>query len=285
MKTKIILIAVSFLFLFSSSLAPQGFITGSDIKINKKAVSAKVLLNEIVSYADNVIDTPPVQLNKYASKVKKLAALGFDTPQVRKVKKYDELIKNRSELIDKINSYSELFPKNPFITKEEVKRIAEKYNLYVGNIDRFVNADIPTKNVDEILEFDALYNKQCAGALDTAPATYHVMAQYDMFDVTRTRLDGPFIIEDKDPIVFAEIDGDYIIVTAWGDDAIEPMYEIEKWVKDVGYLYERREAELTGSADITWITVTDGSLLTWDTGTSTIAIDVTDITTDEIIIQ
>jgi len=282
MKAKIILIVVSFLFLFSSSIAQHRFIGNPDTGTNKKSVSAKVLLNEIVSYADNVIRTPSVELNKYASKVKKLAALGFDTPQVRKVKKYDELIKNRSELIDKINSYSELFPKNPFITKEEVKRIAEKYNLYVGNIDRFVNADIPNKNLDEILEFNALYKKQYAGALDTfkfLPATYHVMAQYDMFDVTRTRLDGPFIIEDKDPIVFAEIDGDYIIVTAWGDDAIEPMYEIEKWVKDVGYLYERREDHSIGSSgDFIWLTLTgDNEVRTWSTT------DITDLSSAVII--
>jgi len=179
MKNKIILIVVSFLFLFNSGIAQHGLVSESDIKTNKKSVSAKVLLNEIVGYADNVIRTPSVELNKYAIKVKKLADLGFDTPQVRKVKKYDELIKNRSELINKINSYSELFPKNPFITKEEVKRIAEKYNLYVGNIDRFVNADIPNKNADEIIEFDALYKKQY-----NESATYHVMAQYDMFDVT-----------------------------------------------------------------------------------------------------
>lgn len=259
MKSKIILTAVSFLFLFNSSIAQHGLIQKSDIKTNKKAVSAKVLLKEIVSYADNVIDTPPVELNKYASKVKKLAALGFDTPQVRKVKKYDELIKNRSELIDKIDSYGQLFPNNLFITKEEVKRIAEKYNLYVGNIDRFVNADIPNKNADAILEFDALYKKQY-----NQSATYHVMAQYDMFDVTATRLDGPFIIEDKDPIVFAEIDGDYIIVTAWGDDAIEPMYEIEKWVKDVGYLYERREDEITFSGGDVFINIGTDEL-TWST--------------------
>lgn len=283
MKTKIILIVVSFLFLFSSSIAQHGVIAKSDIKINKKAVSAKVLLNEIVSYADNVIRTPIVELNKYTSKVKKLAALGFDTPQVRKVKKYDELIKNRSELIDKINSYGKLFPKNQFITKDEVKRIAEKYNLYVGNIDRFVNADIPNKNADEIIEFDALYKKQYAGSLNTAPATYHIMAQYDMFNVTRTRLDGPFIIEDKDPIVFAEIDGGYIIVTAWGDDAIEPMYEIEKWVKDVGYLYERREDELTGSGDLIWLNFTgDSDTSIWSNGTNTINLDGSDITTSEI---
>lgn len=118
---------------------------------------------------------------------------------------------------------------------------------------------------------------------------FYVMAPPDMFDMQQREIvDGVFIVED-DPIVFAKVNGGFLFVTAWGDDAIEPMKEIENLLEqDYSWLPETHQIEilfLGGNSDIIWTiptVTTDIGGSTWTTDVITADLTWTDLTTDEI---
>lgn len=198
----------------------------------------------------------------------KMADLGFTgTPAVRKSEAYQRAKRNAATILENIETYAEKYPNNPFITEDEVGRIAKRYGMIVADVSR-LTVDIPQDNMDAIIEFSDNYIRP----------EFKVMAYADQLELDGLRLrDGVFaeLPPDPDPIVFCQVSGGYLFVTAWGEDAKLPMQDIEKWLDDkpdwytdrtsiLGDLsfgggaviyYSNSTGEWTATADTVWMTI------------------------------
>lgn len=191
--------------------------------------------------------------SKNFTKAERLSNLGFRS--VDQVKELHELrIKQlQFESIKRsIENYSKKFPFNKFITKDECNSVCEKYNLYIGAVSWF-KGFVPDRNIGEMEKFiqnhdTARYWKSEAGKTYshiqiTTPVEYEnqlpgftygketpefkIMAPENQFYWTPgMRKVGREIIDD--PIVLHEVENGYIVVTAWGDEASDPVIVNEK---------------------------------------------------------
>tara|TARA_R110002050_G_scaffold211823_2_gene347901 strand:- start:467 stop:1144 length:678 start_codon:yes stop_codon:yes gene_type:complete len=181
------------------------------------------------------------------NKAKRLKNLGFgNTTEVREYKIIEDALKT----IRKFSPYK-------FITEEAVEAICKKYGLLFGSSDRYLG-DIPEKNLQEIEAFEA-YQKEkeekpktnvphdsdypsissfyadwgraigrTSGPVglaqqlrDVFAPKYHIAAPITMMDHRESVLKDGYKIVD-DPIVFKEVPGGYLIITAWGPEAQDP---------------------------------------------------------------
>lgn len=185
---------------------------------------------------------------KNISKAERLLKLGFKS--LEQVKELHELrIKQlQFETVKKlIEENTKLFPFNKFITKEECNSVCEKYNLYIGAVSWF-KGFVPERNLAEMERFVENHNTarywkcekgKAYSAYDiTTKEEYEnqlpgftygmenpefkIMAPDSQFYYTPgMRKVGREIIDD--PIVLHEVKGGYIVVTAWGDEASDPV--------------------------------------------------------------
>lgn len=216
----------AFIYLFSFSLFAQHVENNGE----PQKVRPEVLLREIKGFGTKIerIENLSDKHGKY-KRTRDLADLGFkQTPNAIKLAKYDAIVKARDRITSFVDRYRVQYPENPFLTKQEMERIAAKYSMVIGDPSDYIGG-IPDRNQEEILNFV----NRVAGQ----PKLY-VMAPVAMFDMTARDIDGVYIV-DKDPIVFIEVEGGVLYVTHWGDDAIEPMKEIGEIVEQFGYLPEK----------------------------------------------
>lgn len=90
-------------------------------------------------------------------KVKRLSALGFK--QANEVTKGQEIIKKvefSQEQIDLVKRYKRQYPRNKFITQEQVIEICNKYGLVTAGSSAY-KGFVPEKNLQEIEAFDKRY--------------------------------------------------------------------------------------------------------------------------------
>lgn len=212
--------------------------------------SREDLLNEFQAYYNQIKE--PMAINSSSvSSLRRLGDLGFrNANMVRDVMKYDRMQENLKAEKETFEKYQELYPDHPYISKDFARKIAERYGMLIAPSDKY-KAGIPEENQSDILYFSDLMPE----------ASYAVMAKPDMIDMRGMVVrDQVFVIKDPDPIVFAEVPEGYLFVTAWGDDAMEPVRELDEylnnyfWVSDA----ERGDFSATVSGEVIysdWIPV------------------------------
>jgi len=196
---------------------------------------------------------------KDIEKGKRLAKLGFtSTKEAVESKNTLEKITDHENKVKNIQKYQDRYPLHKYITKAECKLVLEKYNLYIGDISRFIGF-VPEKNLKEIenfkptdfdkkrfIEFWAFRdievdedeyteyarNEELRGYSHSrynygGDKQFQICAPYNQFDLDKSEVKGRSIV-NADPIVMYPVNGGYIIVSAWGDEASDPIIVNEK---------------------------------------------------------
>lgn len=183
--------------------------------------------------------------NSKAERLEKLGFTGLEgVIQLRQLKEQKEKFKR---IRDCIESYQKNYPLNKFITREEAVSVCEKYNLYIGDVP-FFKGFVPERNLQEMERFVSNYSltqyyrqengkayresklvskdefeNQIPGFVyyEHTPF-FKIMAPESQFYITSgMRKVGREIIDD--PIVLLPVPEGYIVVTAWGDEASDPV--------------------------------------------------------------
>lgn len=186
--------------------------------------------------------------SKNISKAERLEKLGFTglegVIELVEVKRKKQHYQNLRMAIEK---YQSMYPLNKFITKDEAKSVCEKYNLYIGDVP-FFKGFVPERNLAEMERFVSNYGlvqyfkrvmngpyhdselvdkheyeNQTPGFLyyEHTPI-FKIMAPENQFHITNSmRKVGREIIDD--PIVLLPVTEGYIVITAWGDEASDPI--------------------------------------------------------------
>jgi len=198
---------------------------------------------------------------KDTSKVNRLEALGFkQAGQVTELKPLLQKAELGKEQVSLVNYYKINYPFNKFITEEQVKTICHKYNLVCGDVERF-KGFVPEKNLKDIENFklkeeDFTYQQGNWNSWSmewrykritreeflsrTTSKVWNTDKEYkfitgeplkicapikDMDNKGLDLVDG-YKLEKKhipDPVVLQPVNGGYLILTAWGDEASDPL--------------------------------------------------------------
>lgn len=192
---------------------------------------------------------------KPVDKVKRLTSLGFT--QANQVSETHQAIKQAEfskEQIEWVQYYKRKYPLNKFITEEQVKTICYKYGLVLGEVGRF-RGFVPEKNLTEIERFKC-DKKDCRqkalsigialkyigdvvdddGANAALYKSLYKLEKRDMpiqicaplkdMDMTGMTIEDGYKmkrIHIPDPVVLQPVNGGFLILTAWGDEASDPI--------------------------------------------------------------
>lgn len=180
-----------------------------------------------------------------AARLEKLGFTGIDSvKQLRELKKEKEKFQ---KIRDSIERYQKKYPLNKFITKQEASSVCEKYNLYIADIP-FFKGFVPERNLQEMERFVSNYSiteyfkqdlsKMYHESIVVSKEEYDnkipgfnyyehtpifkIMAPETQFHITSgMRKVGREIIDD--PIVLLPVPEGYVVITAWGDEASDPI--------------------------------------------------------------
>lgn len=182
------------------------------------------------------------------TKAARLEKLGFTG--IESVKQLQELKKEKErfqKIRDSIEAYQKKYPFNKFITKQEANSVCEKYNLYIADVP-FFKGFVPERNLQEMERFVSNYsmkqyfkqeqknsysesvvvskeeydNKIPGFNYYEHTPIFKIMAPETQFYITsRMRKVGREIIDD--PIVLLPVPEGYVVITAWGDEASDPV--------------------------------------------------------------
>ncbi len=190
---------------------------------------------------------------KDVQKVSRLESLGFkQASQVVELKPLIQKAELSKEQINLVAYYKREYSLNKFITEEQVKTICHKYNLVHGDVDRF-KGFVPEKNLREIENFklkendfqyfrnhrfsnnDSIISKKTYEYLKNSNDSYSVYkkeinlsicAPIKDMNTSGLELSEGYKLQAKiipDPVVLQSVKGGYLILTAWGDEASDPI--------------------------------------------------------------
>ena len=221
-----------------------------------------IVHEEFMSAGDRIYQRALSVINKKhdinEDKVRRLSDLGFS--QASEVKKGESILEKRKEgktLVEKIAYYKAKYPLYKFITEKEVVRICGKYGLIYGDVSRY-KGFVPDKNLADIERFrieedDMAKNLEdwyleSWGALsfgsllagspsaikeESAKAPrkprFEIAAPLGDFDTSGMELKNLKLTAKPvpDPVVLCRVKEGYLIVTAWGDEASDPLVQNE----------------------------------------------------------
>jgi hypothetical protein len=217
------------------------------VTVREYAPEVQVIHNEFNSASDKLVDLANGILSKAATdKGKRLHALGFTAiPEAAEIEKNLKTLGEVMPAAKLTTSYAAKYPNNKFITVSQAKEIATKYGLVIGAASKYCG-QIPEDNLRDIEQFrvdeqDAMYQwteafwdenlararsyKDSKFSVKTGTAKqmgFHICApQTDFVRSPRQRVvDGMLVY---DPIVLKPVVGGYLIVTAWGPEAEDPL--------------------------------------------------------------
>lgn len=219
--------------------------------------------HEFNTAADKLLEEAQAIINKGSTKnvnkVNRLESLGFkQANEVSELKPLLHQVKLSKEQIEFVNYYKREYPFNKFITEEQVKAICHKYNLVCGNVGIF-KGFVPEKNLREIENFklkekDFIEYYCWSGEWDTITTFKNRYNKHDSYfddarrdndkwkyqkragslkicapikdmDISNLELKDGYKLEKHvpDPVVLQPVNGGYLIITAWGDEASDPL--------------------------------------------------------------
>lgn len=191
--------------------------------------------------------------NLNMKKIEMLEKAGFysnsSVKSLRSIEREEKTATARAEMIHK---YQVKYPNYKFVTTQQVKEICEKYKLILGDISLFTGF-VPQKNLDEILAFtgvkqeDVLYEIREWGMRGPLSFRYVTKAEGDRhlglghtaeiseipvglsicapekdFNTDNMRVENHELVPD-DPIVLQRVPKGFLVITAWGDEASDPI--------------------------------------------------------------
>jgi len=184
-----------------------------------------------------------------------LKKIGFENvPEVKEIEKKVEKKELSDNIVNAIQLYRLHYPKQKFITKEMVYKICEKYSLVCGKISAY-KGFVPLKNLKEIESFNIkpehcdygmYYRGEYAGkksihdfikqenqrSFRYYDSIFRIKANTDLLicappkDMELTsgqKIQGNWIIEIPDPVVLHPVPEGFLILTAWGEEASDPL--------------------------------------------------------------
>lgn len=210
--------------------------------------------NEFFTAGDRILHEADCLLKeleeKDLTKGKRLAALGFSKTREAVIAiETENKLTTTKEIADLVFKYRIKYPDNKFITEEQVKQICEKYGLVCGKISLY-NGFIPENKIalmeaikskkefnEDIYEYGSLrltysrWAKMCGEShADTVKKENRVINGFqicaplkDMEITTRQQVVGYKIQDIPDPVVLQPVEGGYLIVCAWGDEASDEI--------------------------------------------------------------
>lgn len=178
-------------------------------------------------------------------KYDKLVALGLGQSkpaQLLEQQKRDQVA--LSQMIDQIESiistqkkYEEIYPQYKFITETQVNKLCKKYNLechpiltYIGeipeqNIEDIANCQIQSMHKETIwLDGHITVPQSFAGQNRSSRyvETFEICAPaHDFKKITPSALNDPIVLQRVKCLYFKG----YLIVTAWGPEALDPLIQ------------------------------------------------------------
>ena len=139
-----------------------------------------------------------------------------------------------------INRYSIKYPAYKFITESSVEKICEKCSLVWGGIESFTGF-VPMKNAQDVKKFfrtvkeedvEVIGENSWFGTKKRKPLQelLHIVAPQKDFNMDSYEMSGFKVVKKSppDPIVLFKVAHGFIIVTAWGDEASDPLVMNEK---------------------------------------------------------
>jgi hypothetical protein len=219
--------------------------------------------NEFNTAADKLLEEAQAIINKGSTKnvkkVNRLESLGFkQANEVSELKPLLHQVELSKEQIELVNYYKREYPFNKFITEEQVQAICHKYNLVCGDVSIF-KGFVPEKNLKEIENFklkqkdfqefycwagtwdtianikirygepdsyfDFARNKNISDKYQKRKGSLKICAPIKDMDISDLELKDGYKLEKHvpDPVVLQPVNGGYLILTAWGDEASDPL--------------------------------------------------------------
>jgi hypothetical protein len=222
--------------------------------------------NEFFTAGDEILKEAVCLLKeleqKDMAKGKRLAALGFSGTReaVVAIETENKLAKTK-EISELVLYYKQNYPNNKFITEEQVKAICEKYGLVCGEISMY-KGFVPEVKLQSIENFKpkekdvtmifcsknigwsggTIGEIQYDGGRDAAvysnifkkveiPEKLKICAPLKDMEIPSTHSLSGYKIKIKevpDPVVLQPVNGGYLIVCAWGDEASDEIVVNEK---------------------------------------------------------
>ncbi len=193
--------------------------------------------------------------DKSIEKGRRLKSLGFaQAKEAREANYMEHKVGNALEIKQTILKYRRLYPRNKFITAEQVQTICRKYGLVCAGIERY-EGFVPEKNLRDVEKFkvdkrDVPFKIKSIGisdrwigevlndngeSADRWGSLYKKEKHYESMQIcapkkqmnlsglTNTGAIYTEKIDVPDPVVLQPVKGGYLIVTAWGDEASDPI--------------------------------------------------------------
>jgi hypothetical protein len=200
----------------------------------------------------------PLKVNK--EKIGRLKKLGFTlTKEVVLTEKSLAKEAESETILNRIKYYRDKYPLYKFITEEKIQTICEKYGLIYGDVSSY-KGFVPDKNLKDMELFhvdqediDEIYTSGLTGWMDMTllygwgqrnigntplpaptpeiikekiPAFYIAAPQKD-FDTSDKEIKKFKLQPIPDPVVMCKVRNGYLIITAWGDEASDPLIKNE----------------------------------------------------------
>jgi hypothetical protein len=188
------------------------------------------------------------------NKVEKLKKLGFvSAKEVIETETMISLKTLSATTSEIIRYYKKNYPNNKFISDDQVKEICTKYGLVYGEIKLYTGF-IPTANIPQIeafkcknkdeskgygsistygsnkgqIEWDNGVNARAWGGIYSRIGInkgFYIAAPQKDFDMKNREIQNFRIVNVPvpDPVVLYAVKHGYLIVTAWGDEASDPL--------------------------------------------------------------
>lgn len=168
--------------------------------------------------------------NAKKEKMELLKELGFYN-----TKEYHEFVqvenkRLKAELTAEVLQYVRFtYPEYKFITRQDTEKICKKYNLVLGNVSQY-KGFIPEKNLKQLKAF---IDKESNGGLFYGKEYMWIAAPLKDMEQKGYKLEGVELKRDiPDPIILLNYNAKGVsldcIITAWGDEASDPIVVNEK---------------------------------------------------------
>lgn len=194
-----------------------------------------------------------------SEKADRLEKMGFtSTKEVVEIKEKKAKKELSESIISFVQYYRFNYPNYKFITEDMVEQICKKYGLVCGGISKY-KGFVPVHNLKHIEDFklrpedllygrvfdtfrwredrvdiitkeqyDELNNRNKGFGLRSIYRTViidelKICAPIKDMNTDGMRLSGWKLIDIPDPVVLKQVAGGYLILTAWGDEAADPL--------------------------------------------------------------
>lgn len=220
----------------------------------------KEIHNEFFTAGDEILNEATCLLKeleqKDLAKGKRLASLGFSKTREAVVAiETENKLATTKEIADLVVYYRLNYPNNKFITDEQVKSICEKYGLVCGDTTMY-KGFVPESKLSIIEKFNCnkndykvLIQTNAFGAISydellthfTEPfckkyqndksrevrgvkSSMKICAPLKDMDIPSThKLNGHKVEHIPDPVVLQPVNGGYLVVACWGDEASDEI--------------------------------------------------------------